>query len=110
MEKCRKSIQQKREEIISMLALYSVGSLILLAFALWLLWRTIRTETNLRWIGIWTAFIVLALPLLYMLYKNVEIVDANIGLGLSFFFTWIVTMLLLLIAGIRLFIQKKARD
>ncbi|MEK3913237.1 hypothetical protein [Paenibacillus sp. FSL H7-0331] len=92
-----------------MLIIYSTGSLILLAFAHWLLWGTIRFQHNLRWVGILTTFIILALPLLYMLYNNdpAKIVGANIGLGLSFFFTWIVTLLLLLTAGIRLFIQRK---
>lgn len=82
-----------------MLILQTALSLCFLAAASFLFWRTLpfKRRTPIGWL---ILFIVLALPLVFLLYKDVTepVIGANIGLGLAFFFTWTVSAIMFLTA------------
>ncbi|MBP1990279.1 hypothetical protein [Paenibacillus eucommiae] len=89
------------------MTLVYICTLALLAAAHFFLWKMMKSKR--AGAGIWSVllFIILALPVSYAVYDNDRnaYVDANIGLGIAFLFTWAVTVILLVYGIVRRFIR-----
>ncbi|KSU89341.1 hypothetical protein LZP85_10970 [Priestia flexa] len=88
-----------------------VGTFLLLFVAFLCLFWTIRRPKPWKGIALLASFFVCSAPLLYALYDESKhnYLDANIGLGLAYIFTWGLTTLLAVIALFRTFFLRPYR-
>ncbi|AGK55948.1 hypothetical protein [Bacillus sp. 1NLA3E] len=91
------------------LLLITFLSLLLLFFSFLLIFSKMERKTTIRLISLFIVYICMAFPVLYTVYHEWKSpsLTTNIGLGMSFLFTWILTAIIFIFS---IFFRFKEED
>ncbi len=81
---------------LNSLFLVTFLSLLLLFFSFLLIFSKIERKTTIRLVSLFIVYVCMAFPVLYTVYGEWKSpsLTTNIGLGMSFLFTWVLTAII----------------